>query len=464
MLNSIKKFLASHITILKRKLKILQTRDMTTPQSRDMDTTKKPITKPITKSSVCPYCLSQNFVKRGFRQKKHEKIQLYLCKNCHKIFTPHADRGKHFPMAAIFDGLSFYHLGYSLEATCRFLYRRHGLTITAPSMARWLSEFSSYCPFGRMRDYALKKYLPKDMVINTTLVHQQLYNYRFHRAKCDLIIQDDFKHRRFGPLQEFLEMVPGDCPHQYFLDGLRASQAPLTFSKTQMIVRAKQNYANRICQFVLQSVKQRKKRHDALQKFMLFNDSVTVATEVPVYITKDDLEHMQTQLGFEMYPKPVSAIVKNIPSVIATPQRRGKQSQPKKIATPLSKLGARDDEVLSLPKLITGHIDFIQIRNGQIHLLDFKPEAAKERPIEQLTLYAMALSRLTGLRLFEFKCAWFDQNDYFEFFPLHVLYKPTRNRRRKIYTREGDYTINQDQNKILSLRPTVNNLKNYVIH
>ena len=34
---------------------------------------------------------------------------------------------------------------------------------------------------------------------------------------------------------------------------------------------------------------------------MLCNDSVTVATEVPVYITKDDIEHLQTQLGFEIY-------------------------------------------------------------------------------------------------------------------------------------------------------------------
>ena len=36
---------------------------------------------------------------------------------------------------------------------------------------------------------------------------------------------------------------------------------------------------------------------------------------------------------------------------------------------------------------------------------------------------ALALSRLTGLRLFDFKCAWFDESDYFEFYPLHVVYK-----------------------------------------
>lgn len=261
------------------------------------------------------------------------------------------------------------------------------------------------------------------MVVMSTLVHRQLYRYRFHRAKCDLAIQDDFKNRRFRPLQEFLEMVPGECPHQYFTEGQRASETPLTFSKTQMIVRSKQNFATRLATLVLQSVKNRKGRHEALQKFMLANDTVTVATEVPVYITSDDIHHMQTQLGFEIF-------------------------------SPLVKEGLGEIEI---PKLITGHIDFLQIRNGQIHILDYKPNAAKEQPIEQLTLYAMALSRLTGLRLFEFKCAWFDEKDYFEFYPLHVLYKPNKNRRRKkVYTMEGTYQINNDTKKILNIRATKN--------
>ena len=107
-----------------------------------------------------------------------------------------------------------------------------------------------------------------------------------------------------------------------------------------------------------------------------------------------------------------------------------------------------------MPKLITGHIDFVQIRNGMIHLLDFKPNAEKERPIEQLTLYAMALSRLTGLRLFEFKCAWFDEKDYFEFYPLHVLHKPKKAiRRRKVETDEGIYLVNKNSAKIDQIRP-----------
>ena len=70
----------------------------------------------------------------------------------------------------------------------------------------------------------------------------------------------------------------------------------------------------------------------------------------------------------------------------------------------------------------------LKLRNGAVHIMDYKPGAKKVRPIEQLTIYALALSRLTGLRMFDFKCAWFDDKNYYEFFPLHVVYKKGRMR------------------------------------
>ncbi|MFH1899079.1 MAG: hypothetical protein ABIJ82_01220 [Patescibacteria group bacterium] len=407
----------------------------TTPNKQDGHLTSAQ-GKPIMDSFACPYCASKHFVRRGFRQKKMEKVQLYLCMDCNKTFTQHITRGKHYPLPVVFDAISTYNLGYSLEETCRIINSRTagvtsavseaGPALSASTLSNWLNETSELCRFERMREYALKKYSPENMVVTATLAHRQLYRYRFHRAKCELIITEDFKHHRFGPLQEFLEMVPSECPHQYFQEGLRASEVPLTFSKTQMIVRSKQNYATALATFILQSVKDRKLRHDAIQKFMLANDTVTVATEVPVYLTHDDLEHLQTQLGFEIYDSPI----------------KGARSAALEVCT-------------DLPKLITGHIDILQIRNGQIHILDFKPDAAKEQPIEQLTLYAMALSRLTGLRLFEFKCAWFDEKDYFEFYPLHVLLKTKKSqRRRKVYTMEGVYKINRDEKKVTEIKPT----------
>jgi hypothetical protein len=68
----------------------------------------------------------------------------------------------------------------------------------------------------------------------------------------------------------------------------------------------------------------------------------------------------------------------------------------------------------------------LQVRNGAIHILDYKPDARTNKPIAQLTTYAFALTRLVpGLRLFDIKCAWFNENCYNEFFPRLLLPKPT---------------------------------------
>jgi len=47
------------------------------------------------------------------------------------------------------------------------------------------------------------------------------------------------------------------------------------------------------------------------------------------------------------------------------------------------------------------------------------------------------LSRLTGLRLYEFKCGWFDSEVYYEFFPLHVVYKKAGKKRKPRKTDRG---------------------------
>ena len=50
--------------------------------------------------------------------------------------------------------------------------------------------------------------------------------------------------------------------------------------------------------------------------------------------------------------------------------------------------------------------------------LDYKPDARTNKPIAQLAIYALALTRLVpGLKLFDIKCAWFNEEEYCEFFP-----------------------------------------------
>lgn len=151
----------------------------------------------------------------------------------------------------------------------------------------------------------------------------------------------------------------------------------------------KENHATRLAALVLPTALNNKKRHETLQRFMLVNDSVTVAVEVPVYLRRDDIAYYRKR-GFDA----------DLESAV-----------------------------------ITGHIDFLQIRNGHIHILDYKPDARKETHAHvQLTIYALALARRARLPLKFFKCGWFDEKDYFEFFPLQGVYKTHRSMDKAIAT------------------------------
>jgi ATP-dependent exoDNAse (exonuclease V) beta subunit len=128
-----------------------------------------------------------------------------------------------------------------------------------------------------------------------------------------------------------------------------------------------------------------KLRHETLQNFMLANDSVTIAVEIPIWLNETDISALERQHCIELAP--------------------------------------RDGDK---PRVITGHIDFLQVRNGAVHILDYKPDARTNKPIAQLAIYALALTRLVpGLKLFDIKCAWFNEHEYCEFFPRKLLTRPT---------------------------------------
>lgn len=341
----------------------------------------------------CSFCGSTEFVRRGTRKNRYQSVQLYLCKNleCGRTFTAQDVKGKHFPLNVVIEGISYYNLGCTFEGTCAILRKKFGVNPGPATLSAWVEEYKGLCRFERLRPYAVKMYSPRDMVEVVTMAHRQLYRFRYHRAKIRLMLEE-FGNRNLSRMKDYLDAVSSETPHQYFQDGERMSEIKSKFDKADMLVKSKTNYANRLAAFVLQAVVDNNARHEAIQRFFLANDSVTVATEVPVYIRREDVSHMENILRFKISDNGLI-------------QFKGKKQEEK------------------MPHLLTGHIDIVQIRNGQVHILDYKPNAAKERPIEQLTWYALALSRLTGMRLFQFTCAWFDEKDYYQFFPLHVVKK-----------------------------------------
>ena len=339
----------------------------------------------------CPYC-NGKIIKRGIRKKKYEDVQRYYCHYCIKSFTSAITKHKTYPLKVIIDAITLYNRLNPIDKIPAIIKDRHGITLKPRIISDWLKEYGQYCPFSRMREFAVQKYNKKELIEETKLFHQQIYNFKYHRAKLDLILNEEFRHYHFKPLQEFLELAIAECPHQIFQNSSkRASEYKNTFNLDQVKIVPKDNAAVKIANFVTQAISNNKLRHEALQEFMIANDTVTVAAETAVLIGSDDLRHYKHELNFEV---PIT---------------------------------------LEDGEYITGHIDIIQIRNGTIYLMDYKPSANKEKPIDQLTLYALALSRLTGIRLYHMKCAWFDSQNYYEFFPLHVVYKLKKNKRLSRY-------------------------------
>jgi hypothetical protein len=66
-------------------------------------------------------------------------------------------------------------------------------------------------------------------------------------------------------------------------------RTPPSFANpSRIIVNSKRNAATNAAAFIIPSVGNNKLRHETLQRFMLINDSVTVAIEVPIWLAEAD--------------------------------------------------------------------------------------------------------------------------------------------------------------------------------
>jgi hypothetical protein len=313
--------------------------------------------------------------RRGKRRNRLRTLQLFQCPECLHRFTGEAGKNRTYPLKLILDAVSTFNLGYSITDTRSILRRRFHVDVPDRTINSWLTAYRSVSTYARLRAAGKKLFDPRSIIVSRFFEHRQVYRFQVHNAKLELSLQPPI-HHHLSPLRGYLTAVQRDFPHHLFQNTAeRSSTFP---AQLHPAISHKENHATRLADLVLPTSPNNKKRHETLQRFMIVNDSVTIAVEVPVFLTKADIGYYRSQ-GFEL---------------------------------------EFDCDA------ITGHIDFLQIRNGHIHILDYKPEARKETHAHvQLTIYALALARRTGLPLKFFKCGWFDEKDYFDFFPLQGVYR-----------------------------------------
>jgi transposase-like protein len=350
------------------------------------------------KPDFCPACDGRRIVKRGLRKNNFRHLQIYWCRDCGGYFSSLAGlKGVKYPPRVIARALCLYNLGHSQQEAARRIASEHRITVPRRTISDWISGYRSITTFHRLRARAILEF-GRGMLKRRTLDHQQVYQYKVHLAKLALTagtIPQDVAVR----VKSYLLSVFEDFPDSLFqedktanLDHAAAASDPApalptaptamrsSKSRFEMLPFTrieKQNLANDLAALGLLLARKNKDRHPCVQDFMLANDSSTIACEVPVYLTAQEIAYYKS-IGF----------------FVTLPE----SSKP-----------------------ITGHIDVVQARNGLIHLLDYKPKAREIDPVNQLVIYALALASRTRLPVKAFQCAWFDERDYFEFFPLQAV-------------------------------------------
>ncbi len=275
-------------------------------------------------------------------------LQVYQCSEClHRFTAGDAGKNKTYPLNAILETVSTFNRGHSVSETQALIRRRLHIHIPERTISSWIAEHRKLATYARLRPDAKKTFAPNQIVRSYTLEHRQVYHFQVHQAKLDMLTRAASTNiHGLENLEIYFDTVGPTYPHHLFTSTVeRSSKFSADFRPR---ITRKENHATQLAALALPTSPNNKKRHETLQRFMLINDSVTVAVEVPVYLMREDVSYYRSR-GFNL----------NVEA-----------------------------------EVITGHIDFLQVRNGYVHILDYKPEARKEKHAHvRLTIYALALAR-----------------------------------------------------------------------
>jgi transposase-like protein len=303
----------------------------------------------------CPICkINNQTIKSGKRKIKDEIIQTYYCKSCSKRFTNRKIKRTSYTPTHIVNAITFFNLGHTLGQTVKNMSRKYKIKIPISTLNYWVHRYNNELPFIKLRTkYNID---PENIIRTKKLQHQQPYLFQVHSLKLNLA------GKQFPKLKHYINLMIMNSQDNIFQnkDVLRCSELAKKIKiETPRIKQINSNLATKLTNLGMVLAKTKKERHQVIENFFLTNDSVTIATEIPVYILKNEAD-------FE------------------------------------------ND--------LVGHIDLIQVRNNKIHVLDYKPEVENTKTtIAQLALYSRALSMRTKIPESYFMCAYFNEDRYCQF-------------------------------------------------
>lgn len=142
---------------------------------------------PPAKPTFCPHCHSNKIIRKGTRKNQFRLVPLYFCKDCYKYFSSvDIAKVKYLPHV-ILRALSLYDLGYPQTTVAKMLTARYRVQVPQRTVSSWLARYEKLCTFRSLRPKAVKLYSPEDMVSTQTLEHRQVYEFKLHLAKLELL-------------------------------------------------------------------------------------------------------------------------------------------------------------------------------------------------------------------------------------------------------------------------------------
>jgi hypothetical protein len=133
----------------------------------------------------------------------------------------------------------------------------------------WLGQFASVCTFSRLR----KRYsfVEDETILTRTFSHKKEYRFKFHRLKTNI-----FCKRLFPQIRRYLWHIAENCPNKLFQDGGGARCSDGNLPELGLHLVRKDTNAVPLAKLGLVLARDRRGRHEAIQRFMLANDSATV--------------------------------------------------------------------------------------------------------------------------------------------------------------------------------------------
>ncbi|MBU4346416.1 MAG: hypothetical protein KKH29_03700 [Candidatus Omnitrophica bacterium] len=318
----------------------------------------------------CPNCNSKNVIRKGRAATKFGSKQIYLCRDCGRRFGDRKLVYKTYGPRVITSAISYYNLGNTLEEAAKLVNGKYKVKVSKSSVHEWVKEFKDICSYHEIREKI-------SSIKNGSMNKERGGSISKERGGKSILVSKTFEHNDlnynfkfhkpkleilckdngFLGLTEYIKGFERGCP-DFFKEDERCSQLRVDI-RIEKIDR--ESPISKLAGLALKAAKTNYERHGLVERFMLINDNATVACEVPVWLWEKNLD-----LG------------------------------------------------------ICGHIDLLQIRDGKIYVLDFKPEAKREnyqKVASQLYFYASGLSFRTRIPLENFRCVWFDDSIYYEFNP-----------------------------------------------